>query len=557
MLSLFCAFWLLQCAGQVPPPGGEVDRVPPRILRTEPDSNAVHVETDRVVLEFSEYVDRRSVEQAIFISPWPGEVSYDWSGTEVAVIFPGPLKKDRTYVVSVGTDVIDRRERNRMGEGFSLAFSTGDSIDQGFIAGRVFDDKPAGIMLFAYALDGTNPDTLNPGTLRPDYVTQTGNDGAFTLANLAVGSYRVIAVRDEFHDLLYGKQIDEFGVPTGDVLLAPERLRVDGLRIRLAREDTSHPFLTGLQFITTTALQARFSESIDSLSVGTAALALADTLSGHTVGISDAYLLRESPSTLILPLAVPLDSGTAYRFTIRGLTDRAGNLLDSSTASAVIVAGGMPDTIAPGWTILGVRDSLRGYPPGRPLVLIFSEPVDRTAAANGITLTDSGRTVRDIDPQWLDPASLALNFRTPLTSRTWYHLHVVLDSLRDLHGNARKDSTRVIRFQTFDMKMTGMIDGWVRDSSRSRGVCVVMARGSDGPDPEERTVRLPAPGAFSLRELPEGFYALWAYRDADSSGAYSFGLPFPFRPSENFTVLPETLKVRARWGVEGAALILR
>ena len=59
---LVLAFFLFSCAGQVPPLGGPPDTVPPAVLRTVPDSNAVRVETDRVELEFSEYVDRLSVE---------------------------------------------------------------------------------------------------------------------------------------------------------------------------------------------------------------------------------------------------------------------------------------------------------------------------------------------------------------------------------------------------------------------------------------------------------------------------------------------------------------
>ena len=56
---------LLDCAGQAPPGGGPVDAVPPRVVRTFPDTNAVHVATGKITLEFSKYVDRQSVEQAI------------------------------------------------------------------------------------------------------------------------------------------------------------------------------------------------------------------------------------------------------------------------------------------------------------------------------------------------------------------------------------------------------------------------------------------------------------------------------------------------------------
>ena len=58
----------LRCAGQIPPGGGSTDTVPPAVIRTIPDTNAVRVKPDRIELEFSEYVDRQSVEESIFIA---------------------------------------------------------------------------------------------------------------------------------------------------------------------------------------------------------------------------------------------------------------------------------------------------------------------------------------------------------------------------------------------------------------------------------------------------------------------------------------------------------
>ena len=148
----------ITCAGEVFPTGGPPDLVPPAVVRTSPDSAAVHVRTQIIDLEFSKYVDRRSVEESIFISPYPGELEFDWSGREVTIHLQDTLRANRTYVVNVGTDVTDLHS-NRMASGFTLAFSTGDSIDRGFISGRVYDDKPEGVMIFAYALSGMRTDT--------------------------------------------------------------------------------------------------------------------------------------------------------------------------------------------------------------------------------------------------------------------------------------------------------------------------------------------------------------------------------------------------------------
>jgi hypothetical protein len=554
---LTLAFWLVRCAGQLPPPGGDPDRVPPQIVRTEPDTNAVRVETDRVVLEFSEHVDRRSVEQSVFISPWPGEVEYDWSGTEVTILFPSPLRANRTYVVNLGTDVIDRRERNRMASGFALAFSTGDSIDHGFITGRVYDEKPEGVMVFAYQLDAINPDTLNPAALRPDYITQTGHDGTFTLANLALGAYRVVAIRDEFRDMLYARNTDQYGVPARDVVLRSDRDRVEGLGMRLALEDTAHPFLTTVQPLTRGALLVRFSEPIDSMSLATMELDVADTLSGVPVLTREPYLIRDNAAMLMVPLEAEKDSGAVLRLRIRGLADRAGNPLDSSTASAIITMGGVRDTAAPSWVIVGVKDSLRGYPLDRPLHFTFSKPVDRDAAMAGIGVVDSARRPVEYFPRWSGPADVDLVFSHPLMSRHWYEIRITLDSLRDVRGNARRDSTTRLRIQTFDLKSAGTIEGWVRDSAGGTGAFTVLARSVGTPDVLERRVHLPQPGLYQITDLPEGLYTIWGYRDVDSSGSYSFGLPYPYRRSEPFTVLAETVKVRARWGVEGAGLNFR
>ncbi|MGE5845890.1 MAG: hypothetical protein ACM34O_04140, partial [Ignavibacteria bacterium] len=52
---------------------------------------------------------------------------------------------------------------------------------------------------------------------------------------------------------------------------------------------------------------------------------------------------------------------------------------------------------------------------------------------------------------------------------------------------------------------------------------------------------------FSFERIEPGKYALWCYLDKDSSGSYSSGWHFPFKHSEEFSVYPDTLNLRARW----------
>ena len=120
-------------------------------------------------------MDKRTLRDAIFISPYiEGNIELDWSGTSVQIIFPGKLKENTTYVVTIGTDVVDYNNQNRMAEAYTLTFSTGETIDRRVITGKVYDAKPEGVLIFAYR---TFEDTINPSHTKPDYLSQTGTDG--------------------------------------------------------------------------------------------------------------------------------------------------------------------------------------------------------------------------------------------------------------------------------------------------------------------------------------------------------------------------------------------
>jgi hypothetical protein len=556
-IELCLAILLGACAGQIPPPGGPVDTTPPQIVRTEPDSNAVNVQTNAIVLEFSEYVERRSVEESIFISPYVGELEFDWSGREVTIAFPETLRSNTTYVMNVGTDVVDLRARNRMAHGFTLAFSTGDSIDKGAINGKVFDEKPEGVMLFAYALGGRRPDTLDPATTKPDYIMQTGKDGSFTFAHIRFDTYRVIAVRDVYRNLLYDRQIDQFGVTTRDVTINERKPQAGGLWFRLSEEDTTKPFLARVTALTDRQLQLRFSEPLDSTGLKNARVTIQDTLSREMVGIQLQSLVHPDSVLANVLTATPLDSSATYRLTVEHVFDKAGNGIDTANASYIFAGVGTPDTVIPSAEFVDLPDSTKEVPLDASFLVRFSEPVQRDPLTSAITLLDSVRNAAPISFRWLSASSLSLVPTRSLQTRTWYTFTIVLDSVRDFAGNHLRDSLRMVRFQTLDLKTTGSIEGTVADAdtTSSLGEIFLTATKVASAPRVQRTVRLPRPGKFSMSALPEGRYTLDAFRDRDSSRTYSSGRPFPFQPSERFTVSPDTVKVRARWAVEGVRIL--
>ena len=477
----------------------------------------------------------------------------------MTILFTEKLRAYTTYVMNVGTDVIDVRARNRLASGFTLAFSTGDSIDRGMIRGKVFDAKPAGVMMFAYQLNRVNPDTLDPSKTKPDYIVQTGNDGTFTLSNISWGTYRLVAVRDEYKNLLYDKQIDQFGVSIRDITITEAKPTADDLWFRLASEDTTRPFLSKVQPFTASILLLRFSEPVDSASFSRASVILHDTLTNASFAIAQRSLDRSDTTAAIVIVRAPLDTARGFRLTVRDVADRAGNLIDSANASYAFVITGAVDTTRAGVVLQGIHDSVRGIPLDDALEVRFSEPVRQASFSSAVSLLDSLKNAVPTRIFWRTLNSAAVSPLTQLESNAWYTVRMVLDSVVDLSGNRYRDSVMVVRFQTLNLRTTGTVEGFVTetDSARNQGAIVLTAEQIFTATPVFRTITLREPGKFKFDRLPEGRYTLSAFRDRDSSHSYSSGRPFPFVPSERFAVYSDTVKVRARWGVEGINVVFK
>ena len=120
-IFILFSFILLKCANQLPPGGGEVDLIPPEIIEVYPEPGTIMFDDDYFEIDFSEYVDKRSVKEAIFISPYIEEgLDYEWTGTSLTATFKKGLEEDKTYTITIGTDVVDHNNINRMAQSYSF-----------------------------------------------------------------------------------------------------------------------------------------------------------------------------------------------------------------------------------------------------------------------------------------------------------------------------------------------------------------------------------------------------------------------------------------------------
>lgn len=147
---LFSALLAVGCAQVARPPGGPVDETPPALMVTQPESLAVGVDPNTPLqFVFSEKVDRKGFARALRTVP-PVELTrprFDDTSVNLA-----PLRTWPADTVVVWTLDASLRDKHgvALGEARQGAFTTGDSLPPGRIAGQA--------TLFAEVEDDKAPD---------------------------------------------------------------------------------------------------------------------------------------------------------------------------------------------------------------------------------------------------------------------------------------------------------------------------------------------------------------------------------------------------------------
>jgi hypothetical protein len=179
---------LIACAQQGFPPGGPPDKLPPKLLKTSPDSNARNFSEKEVDLQYDEVVSERpggaaSLDALVLISPRDGAPRVGWHRSRISVRGHKDWKPNTTYTVDVLPGISDLRG-NVDKLGYRLVFSTGPEIAGASVSGVVFD-WPAG---------HPAPNALVEAISHPDsivYIDRADSVGHFTISHIPPGSFTV------------------------------------------------------------------------------------------------------------------------------------------------------------------------------------------------------------------------------------------------------------------------------------------------------------------------------------------------------------------------------
>jgi hypothetical protein len=565
------ALWAA-CANPVPPSGGPRDETPPSVVGTRPVRDTVNVPTDTraVYVEFSEYVDRTTLTQALTITPrFEGRLRFDWDGRGVTIELPTSLRDSTTYIFSFGTSLQDTRGVS-LESPVRVAFATGPRINRGALQGRVVDPREAEpqarVDVFAYgraAVGALPPDSLPE---RPDYRTQTGTDGTFSFGYLREQAYYVVALRDNNRNRRPDPG-EPVAVPPRPVLAADSASPPIPVPWLLTTVDTTGPRLQRTESRSRQRVRLGFDEPVELGSRRPADWALRDSAADARVpvqavyrapGRPDAVVLRTAPmepTRHVLPLSSALGADTLGQPLVPDTARfRAVDRPDTVRArfGAFVPEGLSPDTN-------GVYPLLPDTQPG----VRFTVPPDSSGLRAAVALRDTAGTARPFDLVTTDGRTYRVEPESPLRPGA------LVDLVVDRGRLAGPDTTIRRRFRRVPTRRLGGLEGRVVRADTTHpavprgrtaagaagepdgdgaGAVLVELRPTESAVPmEPRRQTVPPGSTFVFSDLPEGAFRFRAVLDRNGNGRWDGGTVVPFAPAEPITWSGGTTDSRPRW----------
>ncbi|NGP88886.1 Ig-like domain-containing protein [Fodinibius halophilus] len=501
----------VSCATPSSPTGGPPDKEGPKIVKTEPRTGTTNFSKQEIILHFSEFVDRASLEQAIVVEPDIGlSVNLDWGRKSVAVEFDQPIPDSTTLILTVGTDFKDTNN-NKLASPEKIAVSTGDEIDEGKLIGNIRNAQTGEgnegdrILLYREPVDLTQ---------KANYIAETDTGGAFTFSYLREGTYKAFWVDDRNRNKKWDRQ-NERTQPFGKEFIELEDGGTDTLgTIFKTPVDTTKPSLQGIGLFSSQRLRMRFSENIE-LS-DSASIAITDTTGNY---LSDAYPLYIQPGERFVLFADSEDElgeAESYSLDINGVTDEAGNLLAEITQK--FTGSAQEDTTR---QRIIERNNLSGYYPEDPITVIYAKPIEGSLLSDSLKVVEGDTLLENWPNIKVESNKLSL-----LPNNRWkdglkYEVRVWDPLIEDY----RKFSPEI-----WHASQLGAVNALVEDSTISD---VRLEIRNEESEISRDTV---FSDSVEVKRLPPLTYTVIAYQDLNGNKSWDFGRVDPFKAPEPYFI---------------------
>lgn len=215
---VFIALIIVSCANRGTPTGGEIDEVPPVILKEVPENFSTNFKGDEITIYFDEYVKIKDLRKQLIISPPmdtdPIVTPMSVASKYISIKIKDTLEANTTYAFNFGESIVDNNEENPYPY-YRYVFSTGDTIDslsvKGFVADALLEEPDTFISVMLYDVDSTYTDSIVYKE-KPRYITNTLDSlTSFSIENIKAGTYKLVALKDKNGNYKFDQKADKIG----------------------------------------------------------------------------------------------------------------------------------------------------------------------------------------------------------------------------------------------------------------------------------------------------------------------------------------------------------
>ncbi|MCX7611860.1 MAG: Ig-like domain-containing protein [Ignavibacterium sp.] len=543
---LFFTLILNYCALQLPPEGGEIDLIPPKIISSFPENGTVNYSENYFKVTFSEYVDKRSFRESIFISPSvDGEMKIDWSGKTAEVIFTKGFKENTTYIITIGTDVVDLNNKNRMASAFNLRFSTGDQIDFRTINGKIFDKEKEGVMIFTYKFEN---DTTNYLLKKPDYISQCGKDGSFLTEGLPSGKFRIFAIKDQYRDLIFQSEQDLVGIPSQDIFFSETDTSFSNFNFYLTKFDTIPPKILEARMLDDKHILIKFTEELqlERLSLDNFKFLTFNDI--QPSGVSAYFNTVGKLNELILVPENNFTNKKEIRLFVKDIYDLSGNVLELDSIDFITTDKVDTSSIK---LIKTEPTELKLDHQNFDLKFFFDDAIQKNNLPKAFSFWDSNNNKIPMNISFINDATVQILPIQKLKPDSRYRVEIDMNYLLDFNGNKIDSVIKIDLLTKGDYEFSG-ISGRVITKKQN----LVLFLESEAISNIKYYSSLNEKNEFEFERIPPGKYLLGAFEDQNKNSKYDFGSLIPFKFSEKFYYYPSIIEIKPRWSVSDIQFVI-
>ncbi|MEE9441781.1 MAG: Ig-like domain-containing protein [candidate division Zixibacteria bacterium] len=553
---LFSILFIIGCAKSIAPPGGPVDRIPPEIILSIPESRSINVPLDsRVTIEFSEKINSQTVLKSVFITPrMIPEPEIKVSGNKITIIPRDSLQLNTTYLITLGTDIKDAHNVN-LAQSFGLAFSTGDAIDSGSVSGKVYrEGKPTpGINIGMFR--EIPEDKSSPiDSLTPDYITQSGRDGEYSFNFIPPQNYQIVAFDDRNKNRRINPDREWFGIPYQQIILDEINCNLSGIDIQIHASQDKYFSLRSVTLNQDNLLKLRFSRSLTEKEIELLFSDLSIMSGADNVEVKAYINLVPYPCPDFVLLPDSLADGEEYNLKLdRKVLDAEIHdtlrYVDFSFVSVLKEDVASP-TILKSIPYAGEQNVY----PGDDIIFMFSEPIEIDPAETTALLIASETDSQVVN---LTPVNAFVYQYSSIPNLDFgkeYILRLIGEYIKDRSENSLSDSAVDVKFHTIGLDTLGQISGEIQYNDGALAGYPVVLTFKNTDSRKADSLFLGRGEMDYSKELLPGYYTISGFVDRNSNNVYDMGTIVPYIFSEPFTIHPDTIRVRSRFNSSGVVI---